>query len=307
MKLYFAPLEGITTNIYRSVHLRLFGGCDGYFSPFLTTSENERITQKTLKDILPEKNEGQNLCVQVLSNNAEILLPFLRSLKDVGYDEVNINLGCPSGTVVGKNRGSGLLRFPDLIDSFLYSLFACGGIKISVKTRIGFSSPEEFPRLLEIYNKYPLSLLTVHPRTRSMLYGGEPDMTAFDYAYANSKNPLCYNGNICSAEDYEKIKTKYPNLHGVMIGRGAVKNPALFREIRGGAALTKDDLMKYAQVLTEEYFALFKNDTFTLHKLKEIWLYVMQNYPDETKITKSVKKANRLSDFSEAVKSIPEI
>lgn len=307
MNLYFAPLEGITTYIYRKTHAEMFGGCDEYYAPFIVPSDDEKITKKSLKDILPENNGGYKLQVQVLTNKSESFFKFEKIIKELGYDEVNINLGCPSGTVVSKGRGAGFLRDTEGLDKFLFEVFEKTELKVSVKTRVGFFDSNEMEELLEIYNKYPLAKLIVHPRVREAYYKGEVDAKSFDFTYNSSKNTLCYNGNVFSAEDYKEVVEKYTNIEGVMIGRGAVINPAVFREIKGGARLTTEELVMFTEKLVRNYNEVLKSDTFTLHKLKEVWTYAVLNYPDNKKISKSIKKSNKIPEFLNAVNSLPEI
>ncbi len=304
MKLYFAPLEGITTYTYRNTHAEVFGDCDRYYAPFITPSDNERLSIKSLRDIVPEKNRVGKLVPQVLTNRADSFLKFEDMIKGLGYDRVNINLGCPSGTVVKKNRGSGFLRDPQGIDAFLGEVFEKSSLKISVKTRTGFSSAEEFGKLLEIYNKYPMESLIIHPRTRAEFYNGAPDMAVFGDAYEKSVNRLCYNANVFSAEDYKEIAEKYPNLSGVMIGRGAIANPAIFREIKGGKPLEISELIDFTNLLAERYLQVLGSEVYTLHKLKEVWMYTMWTFPEEKKILKAIKKANKLTDLLAAVKGL---
>lgn len=306
MKLYFAPLEGITTYIYRRTHAEMFDGCDEYYAPFISPTENERISIKNLKDIMPENNLVQPK-VQALVNNADALLGFMDKIKELGYDEVNLNFGCPSSTVVKKRKGAGFLRDTDELDSFLYEVFEKCKMPVSVKTRTGYFSGDEMDTLIDIYNKYPISLLIVHPRTRMDFYNGEPDMAVFEKTYTMSKNKLCYNGNIFNVSDFKYIAERFEKLDSVMLGRGAVANPALFREIKGGKKLTTAELIEFSERLIDNYYAVLKSDTFTLYKLKEIWMYVMMNFPDEKKIFKGIKKANKLSDFTRTIKLLPEI
>jgi tRNA-dihydrouridine synthase len=307
MNLYFAPLEGITTKIYRNTHYEFFGNCDGYYSPFLTPGNYEKVTTRLLKDVMKEDNKVNSLTVQVLTNNSETFLAFANKLKAIGYDEVNINLGCPSGTVVGKGRGSGMLKDPDFLDKFLYEIFSKTPIKVSLKTRIGFLDYNEYKDLFKVYEKYSPSLLIVHPRTRKELYNGNPHKDIFKEIYLSSNNRLCYNGDIYSLNDYEDIKQSFPALNDIMIGRGAIKNPALFREIKGGEKLTTRELIDFTVLLKERYMESLKSPVFTLHKLKEIWMYSINNYPEEKKIFKAIKKATRLDDFMENILSLPEI
>ncbi len=301
MKLYFAPLEGIATYTYRKTHAELFGECDGYFSPFITPTQNEKLGGRAIKDILPLNNEGINLNIQVLSNQSDAFLGFLPKAKELGYNEINLNFGCPSGTVVKKGRGAGILRDPDGLDRFLAEIFEKSDMQISVKTRIGFSQSAEMEKLMEIYNKYPIKLLIIHPRTREDYYKGVPDMEVFEKAYNMAKMPVCYNGNIFSKEDFLDIEKKFKDLDSVMIGRGALKNPAIFREIQGGEKLKTQELLDFTDVLEERYMEVLKSEVYTLHKLKEIWLYIMWNFPDEKKVLKALKKANKISDLKRAI------
>ena len=307
MNLYFAPLEGITTYTYRNTHAEFFGGCDMYFAPFITPSDNERLSIKSLRDIVPEKNKNVSLIPQVLTNQSQSFIKFEDKIKQLGYREVNINLGCPSGTVVKKNRGSGFLRDPEGVDCFLSEVFESSGLGVSVKTRSGFASGQELERLMEIYNKYPMKELIIHPRTREEYYKGEPDMEVFDMAFKASKNPTCYNGNIFSVQKYKEIIEKYPALEGVMIGRGAIANPGIFREIKGGRKTETAELSEFTQVLAERYLQVLGSEVYTLHKLKEIWMYTMWMYPTEKKLLKAIKKANTLGDILSAVKTLPKI
>lgn len=306
MNLYFAPLEGITTYTYRNTHAELFGGCDAYFAPFITPSDNEKLSLKCLRDIVPEANKVK-LNVQVLTNRIDSFLKFEDKIRALGYDSININLGCPSGTVVKKNRGAGFLREPESLDAFLDGVFSKSRLKISVKTRTGFADGAELDGLMEIYNKYPMSQLIIHPRARADLYNGEPDMEVFKKAYAVSKNKVCFNGNVFSAEDFKTVASEFCKLDSVMIGRGAVANPAIFREIKGGKPLKTRELAEFTDILAKRYLKVLGSEIYTLHKLKEIWMYMMWNYPQEKKILKAVKKSDRLPKLFEAIKGLPEL
>lgn len=304
MNLYFAPLEGITTYTYRNTHAEMFGGCDAYFAPFITPSDIERVSIRSFRDLIPDKNVGVELKAQVLTSQAESFLKFADKAKEIGFHEININLGCPSGTVVKKGRGSGFLRDPEGLDNFFYEVFSKTDVTVSVKTRIGYESGSEMEGLMEIYNKYPISLLTIHPRARMDFYGGMPDMEVFDMAYKMSKNKVCYNGNVFTKDEYDRIIQKYPDLGGVMFGRGAVKNPAIFREIRGGRKISIEELKEFTARLIENYNGVLKSDYFTLGKLKEIWMYIMWDYPEEKKVLKAIKKSSKLSDLTGAIRGL---
>ena len=307
MKLFFAPLEGITTYTFRNTHFEMFGGVDSYFAPFINPSDNEKVSKKGFRDILPEHNRKTPITVQVLTSNAESFLKFEEKVFPLGYDEINLNIGCPASTVVRKGRGSGFLRYPDAMDEFFSEIFRKTGMKISVKTRIGYSSSNEFPRLLEIYGKYPIECLTVHPRTREQAYNGECDMGAFSLAYNVAGERLCYNGDIRTAEDLCAVAESFPKLSSVMLGRGAVANPAIFREIRGGEKLRTEELCDFSRLLAERYIKVLGSEIFTLHKLKEVWIYAIRNFPGETKIAKEIKKTTTLGDFMAAINKLPTL
>ena len=306
MNLYYAPLEGITTYTYRNTHREIFGGCDEYYAPFIVPTDNEKISMKTLRDINGQNNSVMPK-IQVMCTTPTAFAEFVKKVKGIGYNEVNLNLGCPSGTVVKKARGSGALRDVDALDKFFDEVFSLTDIKITVKTRTGFYSHDEFDDILSVYTKYPISELTVHPRIREEYYKGVPNMESFEKAYHKFQGKLCYNGNIYTVDDYNNIADKYPHLNSVMIGRGAVRNPAIFREIKGGKKLQTQELINFSNLLEKRYFELLQSDRYTLHRLKEIWLYAVTSYPDETKIVKAIKKSAKLSELNSAINALPEI
>ena len=304
MKLYFAPMEGITSYTYRNTHKEFFGGCDAYFAPFISPSENERVSERHFRDILPDNNKDIYVVPQTLTNKSEYVLMFERQVEKIGYKEYNLNLGCPSGTVVKKGKGAGFLQDPEGVDRFLDEVFEKSNLDISVKTRIGYSSGTEMEKLTKIYNKYSLKELIIHPRVREAMYTGEPDMEVFRKAYESSENTVCYNGNIFTAEDFKNVCAEYKNLESVMIGRGAIANPAIFREIKGGRGVEKKELAEFTLLLAERYMKLLKSEVFTLKKLKEIWMYMLWNFPEDKKLIKSVKKTNSLTDFKDIIKGL---
>lgn len=306
MKLYFAPMEGITTYTFRNAHAEMFGMCDKYYAPFIVPTENERISRRTLRDIVPDYNKAE-IVPQILCNCPVAFSKFVDKLLHLGYDELNINFGCPASTVVGKKRGSGALTDTEWLDNLLEKIFENPGVKISVKTRVGFKDHDEFDEILKVYNKYPIELLIVHPRVREEFYKGKANTETFKKAHENSNTKLCYNGDIYSIADYENIVSQFPDLDSVMIGRGAIANPAIFREIRGGERLKTAELIAFSKLLETRYLELFNSDIYTLQKLKEVWMYALLNFPEEKRIIKAVKKASKLCDLNGAINSLPEI
>ncbi len=312
MNLYFAPLESITGFTYRNLHYKIFGGVDKYYAPFISPTHNPEMKGKEIRDILPENQaDGLKLIPQILCNKHEFFIKGAKQLMDMGYtDEININMGCPSGTVVSKNKGSGFLRDIEGMDEYFYKIFEWNDgldkpLNISVKTRIGVKEPEEFEGVLEVYNKYPLSELIVHPRTRIQMYKETPNMDAFDFAYDNSKNPLCYNGDIKTVEDFNQIAEKY-DISSVMIGRGLIANPNIANEIRGAEKLNLDQIKQYHEALYDEFKKIMKSDKHLLNKMKEFWFYIGENFENSHKAKKMIRKTQNLYKYDLAVHEILE-
>ncbi|MCI9025543.1 MAG: tRNA-dihydrouridine synthase family protein [Dorea sp.] len=302
MRYYLAPLEGVTTHIFRRVYHTCFPSMDKYFTPFFSPHSKRGFTAKEEAEILPENHRGMRLIPQILTNQAEGFLQTAEKLAYYGYDEVNLNLGCPSKTVVSKGRGSGFLAYPDELDRFLDEVFKGAKVRISIKTRIGKDDPGEFPRLLEIYNQYPLEELIIHPRLQTDYYKNVPDLDAFEEAVRKSRNPLCYNGDIRTVQDAEGIAARFPLAPSCMIGRGMIANPGLLCEIRGTGAADRDAVRKFHDLLYEEYRRVNMGDRNVLFKMKEIWSYLGALFPGCEKQLKRIRKAEKADRYEEAVK-----
>lgn len=301
IKLYMAPLEGITIYTFRNAYHEFFKGIDTCYTPFIAAEGSHKMKTREKKDILPENNIGINLVPQIISNNADNFIRFANIIKGYGYAEVNLNLGCPSGTVVSKHKGAGFLGMPKLLDEFLYKIFdALNGMNISIKTRIGLCDEEEVYGLLEIYNKYPLSELIVHPRVRTDYYANTVRLNAFKHIYKNAKCPVCYNGDIRTYSDYKKIADEFPDISGVMLGRGLIRNPMLPASILSGCELLPDRsiLRAYHDKLYNEYKATMPNETVIIYKMKEIWVYLLDIFDDDGTYLRLFKKANTLSQYN---------
>lgn len=306
MKYYFAPMEGITGYIYRNSYNKFFDNIDKYFTPFIVPNNSRSLKTKELRDILPENNEGINIIPQILTNDSEGFIFTAQKLKRLGYDEINLNLGCPSGTVVAKNRGSGFLAKRDELDKFLEEIFKIDDIKISIKTRIGKESPEEFYELIKIYNKYPMEELIIHPRTRSDFYGNKPNLEVFKDALNLSTNTICYNGDIFTKEDNDKLIETFPKVDKIMIGRGILANPGLMGEIKDGTFVDKKILKDFHDEIFNNYRELFNEDRNAIFRMKELWGYMIHIFSDNKKYAKKIKKAQKLDAYNDAVSSLFE-
>lgn len=297
-------MEGLTGYIYRNAHNAFFNKIDKYFSPFIFANQSDKFKTKELNDILPENNQGIVLIPQLLTNNAKDFIHTSKKLKKMGYTEVNLNLGCPSGTVVSKNRGSGFLSKAKELDAFLEEIFSEAAAKISVKTRIGKDSPEEFYNLIEIFNKYPIKELIIHPRIQKDFYKNKPNLKIFKDALALSKNPVCYNGDIFTVKDYKKFTTDFCSVKTIMIGRGLLTNPGLINDIKNNTKLDKKLLKDFHDKIYEDYKKVLFGDRNVLFRMKELWSYMIQIFSNNAKYAKKINKSERLCDYDAAVLSL---
>ena len=274
MKYYLAPLEGITTYIYRRAYHTHYRPMEKYFTPFLVPHTKKDFNTREKNDILPAHNPGMNLVPQILTNDAKGFLDTVEKLKGSGYDEVNLNLGCPSSTVASKGRGSGFLGEKEALKAFLADIFDKTDMKISLKTRIGLNRADEFDDILDIYQAFPVEMLIVHPRIRMDYYSGKPDMEAFEKASARMPFPVCYNGDIFTAAAYGRVSEKYSDIRHWMIGRGLLSNPALCREIRGGDCASREELADYYHTMRDEYEVRLQGNKKVVFLMKEFWHYI---------------------------------
>ncbi|PXV89123.1 tRNA-U20a,U20b-dihydrouridine synthase [Lachnotalea glycerini] len=302
MNFYFAPMEGLTGYIYRNAHNTFFNSkINKYFAPFIQANQSESFKARELNDLLPEHNEGISVVPQILTNRAKDFIHTSKKLKALGYKEINLNLGCPSKTVVTKNRGSGFLEKTKELDEFLEEIFTSFISEISIKTRIGIENEEEFYELLDIYNKYPIKELIIHPRLQQDFYQNKPNLAIFEYALNNSTNPVCYNGDICKVKDYCDLQQRFHNLDTIMIGRGLLANPALVHEITANNRLDKNVLKQFHDKIYFDYQEILSGDRNVLFKMKELWFYMITIFTDNEKYTKKIKKSQKLSDYEDAV------
>lgn len=301
MKFYFAPLEGISGYVYRNAWEKHFGPVDKYFTPFLSPNQNGTFSSRELNDILPEHNEGMTVVPQILTNRAEDFIRTAKQLREYGYEEVNLNLGCPAGTVVSKKRGSGFLAEPELLEECLAEIFLKLDMKVSVKTRIGKEDPEEWHRLMEIYNQFPMEELIIHPRTRTDFYKNTIHLDVFAQMLKNSTNRVCYNGDLFTIQAYENLTERFPQVDMVMIGRGIIRNPGIIRELKGQGQMTKEALRAFHDTVYQGYQKVMSGDRNTLFKMKELWCYMATLWSEGESFGKKIKKASRLSEYELAV------
>ncbi len=329
MKIYMAPLEGVTGYVFRNAFEEYYGKgrIDKYFIPFISPNKSKGYTTREQADIAPEHNAGISVVPQIMANDEGLFLEAAAMLKELGYNEINLNLGCPSGTVVSKYRGAGFLAKPRELDIFLDKALSSPQMKdmrMSVKTRTGMESHEEFKLLMAIYGDYPLSEIIIHPRVRTDYYKNSPDMDIFRWAVAESSVPISYNGDIFKIKDYEKLVEEFPDIDSVMIGRGFVGNQRLINQIadlsidntdngqnHDKAYFTYDDtldkhdmetLEKFTGRLLRDYISIMDSEVNAMHKMKEVWIYINQFNPGHEKAFKKIKKSRNLTDYQNGVR-----
>ena len=309
MKIYLAPMEGITGYVYRCASHQFFPYIDRYFTPFITPNQTRKLTSREMNDILPEHNQGMAVIPQILTNQAADFLWAAGKCKELGYQEVNLNLGCPSGTVVSKHRGAGFLALPRQLDEFLYRVsegMEKLDMRLSIKTRIGKTQPEEFAELLEIYNHYVLAEVIIHPRVQTDYYNNHPNLDVFREALRTSRNPVCYNGDIFNKESYLWFQQQFPQVDKMMLGRGVIANPGLVMELKTGQRMTKAQLMLFHDTVLAGYRAVIPGDRNVLFKMKELWFYLGTLFTEggkemAGKNIKKIKKATTMTDYEVAV------
>lgn len=304
MRYSLAPMEGITGYLFRNAHAACFGPADKYLTPFLSPNQNLCFTTREREDVLPEHNEGLNVVPQLLTNHASHFIWAARELEAMGYREVNLNLGCPSGTVAAKGKGAGFLALTDRLDQFLDSIFSHLTLDISVKTRVGKSSAEEWEGLLRIFNRYPICELTVHPRVQIDFYKGKPNRRAVRQALAHSSAPVCYNGDLFSLPDLFAFSAVFPEVGRVMAGRGVIADPSLLRQFQGGKPAQKDELREFHDRLYAGYQHVMSGDRAVLARMKELWSYLLFSFTNREKYVRRLRKANFLQEYEDVVDAL---
>ncbi len=309
MDFYFAPLEGITGYIYRNAFHDFFDcGICKYFLPFIAVSQNGLTKRKELEDLSEEHNRGMRAVPQLLGNKGKEMAGYIRRLSEMGFEEVNINIGCPYQTVVSKKKGAGLLADTDYLNRFLEEVFEDAPIGVSIKTRIGMESGEEFEEILEVYNQYPVAELIVHPRVREDFYKNHPDLSAFSQAVKAGRAPVCYNGDIFTSKDYQAFTKKFPETDRIMLGRGLLANPGLLSEIFAQEpeteAAKKEKLKAFHDRIYQDYGKVLYGERSLLFKMKELWNYMQFLFAEREKYIKKIRKANQVAEYERAVESL---
>ena len=307
MNYYVAPMEGLTDRVWRQAHQKWFGWAGApakYYAPFLSPPENRVLIKKKMAELAPEANPGAPVVPQLLAKDGALAAWMVGQLRQLGYTEVNLNFGCPSGTVTAKGKGSGMLRDLDKLDAFLAALFAEAEGPLTVKTRLGVEKPEEFAAVLEVYNRYPIAELTIHPRVMRQQYRGIADREAFAKALPECRMPVCYNGDLTTVEQLRALEADFPTVQSLMVGRGIIADPALFRQALGGPAATKEELRGYLDDLYHGYTALFGSAGCAISRMKGHWFYLIHRFEGSERLEKQLRKLREPWEYETVVNQI---
>lgn len=307
MNLFLAPIQGMTIACYRNLYSELFGGIDAYYAPFIATADMDKVNPVLLKDIMVEhNNKGIKIIPQILSNNGAEFKLFSDKIADMGYKEINWNIGCPFPMVTRKKRGSGILPYPDMIKKLL-DIACAGPYTITVKMRLGLDNSEEGMRVIDVLNEYPLGGVIIHARTGNQMYTGCVDLDSFEAIASSCKHEITYNGDIFTYDDFLRISTRFPYIKNFMLGRGALSNPFLPSAIKG-KTIKNEDKIALLKEFHDGVFSYYKNtlsgEKHLCDKMKEFWRQLSTHTDKDGKLLKKIKKCHSTIDYLEAANRI---
>lgn len=304
MRYYLAPLDGITNRLYRNTYHRLFEPFDKYFTPFVSTDPNVDLNRNEIEELLPENQLDQTLVPQILANDAGEFIKTANAIHKMGYPEINLNLGCPSKAVASRNRGSSFLFHTEALDRFLDGIFTHTRPKISVKTRLGKYDPNEFYHLTELFKKYPMVELIIHPRVQKDYYNNTPNWDMVEEVLPQFPFPVCLNGDIFTRSDFETLKKRFPTVDRVMLGRGIIKNPFLIGEIKKGLSY---DFTKISRFHTEMYQGTkdaARTETKVLNVMKGFWTPLLPLIPNGLSYDRAIKTCSTLQAYDALIENL---
>ncbi len=308
LTLYSSPLQGFTDFKFRNAYNKYFEGIDFFYSPYIRLNGKLELKKSEERDILPKNNSNLHLIPQIMTRDADEFLFVARYIKDLGYDELNWNLGCPYPMVTKRGMGSGLIKYPDLIDEILDKVLAETDISVSIKIRLGLDSNEEILGVLPVFDKYPLKNIAIHPRIGKQLYKGPVDLDAFQNCLKHSKHKIIYNGDIKTVEDYRNLKERFPSIDTWMIGRGLISDPFLPAMIKNNTLEYPDNRLevfsKFHDTLFDDVQQALSGPSHVNMKMYHYWIYFISSFPNSPKGLKYIKKAQSFNAYRDAVQEI---
>jgi tRNA-dihydrouridine synthase len=277
LKLSLAPFKGLTQKEYRNAYIRHFTGLDKVFAPFISGVHADKVNLSKFADLVPVPQNGIEIIPQFVSVDAEEIIAVAETLASLGYKEINWNMGCPFSRIANKMRGCGILPYPDQMRSMMDRIMPVIPVKLSVKTRLGYYSTDELPRVIKVLNDYPISELIIHARIGKQLYAGKTDPESFLHCAAISKIPVTYNGDIYHADTFKELQQIFPTINSWMVGRGALINPFLPSQIKR-MDLDETGKRRRLQAFHDEVFdrlqAKIPNERKLIGQMKAIWYYM---------------------------------
>lgn len=303
--LYLAPLRGITDVLFRNVFSKHFSGFDLAIAPFINPQRSPSKKTQLLADVFPQDNSRLPIIPQLLNNRVDEFLDLAYRLQDLGYTQLNWNLGCPSPMIANKGRGSGFLPYPEKILEMLDLVLPQLKASLSIKMRLGYRDPSESLALLPRLDDYPLEEIIIHPRLGKQLYKGVVDRSGFQECLGHTSHRVVFNGDITSTAIFEECANLFPEINRWMIGRGVLANPFLAEEIRGDleqdSNKRKMRIREFHDELCEGYREKLFGPGHLLGKMKQLWLYLALSFPEGKKPLKKIKKARTEQQFLEGV------
>lgn len=304
MKISLAPLQGYTDWVFRQAYEKCIGGIDEFYSPFLVLQHSGEVRTSHKREVEPFLERNNRLVPQFLAGSVEEFQFFETYFTDLGYKKMNWNLGCPFPMHTKKNKGSGLLPYPEKIKEILEKAYS-GKIDLSIKMRLGLEDKSEILPVLDVIKEVNVDEIIIHPRIGKQMYNGSADRDYFEQIQAGFVNLIGFNGDIETVEDYESLLSQLPNLNHVMIGRGVLKDYWLPSKIKGIeiplAKERKKTLRKMHDEIFLTYCSFLSGDTQILQKVKPFWEYFSSHFEDEKKVYKKIKKCGGLKKYHEAV------
>lgn len=305
-KILLAPLQSFTDFRFRKSYFKYFGGVDGCYAPYIKLTNDKEIKKAQKLDILPENNLHLKVKPQLMVNSTEDYLQVANFVHELGYDEINWNMGCPYPMVAKRELGAGLLQNPDRIEKILSEIYTQSPIKLGMKLRMGYESTEDILKILPIFNKYPLTEVIIHARFAKQLYKPGIDYDRFKECIDLSKHPLTFNGDINTVQDFNKVKDLFPTINSWMVGRGVVSDPFLPQMIKDNTAEYPEDRREifedFHNDLFEQYRGYLSGDKQVLMKMQSFWEYFANSFPNSHKTYKRIKKSKTLDKYEEEVR-----
>lgn len=292
MVFHLAPLQGLTDSVFRNSFCKFFGGVDKYYTPFIRIEKGE-VRAKDLKDSDLLRNRTHRLIPQVIAKERDEFNYLISVLKKHGHKHIDINMGCPFVPMVRKGRGSGLLKKPERVREILDIVNSDSDATYSIKMRLGVESADDWKEILPIINDSGIEWITIHPRTARQQYRGNLDIDQFESILSLSNKPIVYNGDILSNLGIDKIKAQYPDLSGIMIGRGLIATPWLLSDSQENIESRFRDMHN---IMLDKYISeMSGGDIQIMMKLKGFWEYWGIHF--DKKQFKQIIKSNNLSSY----------